>query len=333
MRRSLEEGFCFTMVHPVQNQLAKELIRIIPCAEMVKFFTAGSDATSAAIRIARVFTGRDKIVRWGYHGWHDWCYAGAGTDRTAVGVPSDSIQDILTFRYNDVGSLEDVLTQHAGQVAAVIMQPFEAKLELPEAGFLEGVRELTQAHDVLLIFDEIRTGFRVSLGGAQEYFGVTPDLAAFSKAMANGYPLAAVVGRKDVMEAAARTRLSATFIVNAFPMHAALATLAELERRDGIAFMWRQGRRLCDGLAQLSQETGIEMEIKGLPPVPFFRFTEPNEKRREAITRTFFTETIRRGVLLHPNHHWFLTLAHQDRDVEATLEAARAGFQRVQQQH
>lgn len=124
VRKNLEQGFCFTMVHPVQNELAKELIQIIPCAEMVKFLTGGSDATSAAIRIARVYTGKDKVIRWGYHGWHDWCYGGAGTDRdSVVGVPEGIKKDVLTFTYNDLGSLEKVFKENKDKVACVIMQP------------------------------------------------------------------------------------------------------------------------------------------------------------------------------------------------------------------
>lgn len=244
VRENMKQGFCFTMCHPVQNELARELIQTIPCAEMVKFLTGGSDATSAAIRITRVYTGCDKVIRWGYHGWHDWCYGGAGTDRQAVGVPEGIKKDILTFTYNDLNSLEKVLKENKGEVASVIMQPYEVKEGLPKEGFLEGVKQLTHNYGAVLIYDEIRTGFRMALGGAQEYFGVIPDLTAVSKAMANGYPISAVVGKREIMQAAAKTRFSATFFVNSFPMLAALTTIRELKKRNGIQCMWALGKKI-----------------------------------------------------------------------------------------
>lgn len=323
VRKTLKKGFCFTMVHPIQNQLAKELIRIIPCAEMVKFLVGGSDVTSAAIRIARIYTGRDKIIRWGYHGWHDWCYGGAGTDRKYYGVPEGAIRDILTFIYNDLDSLEDVFKNNRGKVAGVIMQPYEATMEWPAEGFLEGVKRLTHEHGAVLIFDEIRTGFRMALGGAQEHFGVVPDMAAVSKAIANGYPISAVVGKRDVMEKAADTRLSSTFLVNSFPMAAALETLHELEEKGGIDYMWGLGKRLMKGLDEIVKEEGVDAEVKGAPPLPYLSFIGKNDDKREALKKRFYTEAAQRGVLFHPNHCWFLSMGHTPGDVEKTLEVSR----------
>jgi len=323
VRKDLTKGFCLTMCQPVQNELAKKLIEIIPCAEMVKFLTGGSDATSGAIRIARVFTGKEKVIRWGYHGWHDWCYGGAGTDREAVGVPEGIKKDVLTFSYNDLDSLEEVLKENKDAVASVIMQPYEVKGGLPRKGFLEGVRELTHEHGAVLIYDEIRTGFRMALGGAQEYFGVTPDLTTISKAMANGYPISAIVGKREIMQAAAKTRLSATFFVNSFPMVAALATINELEKRDGIRYMWVSGKKLMRGLARIVQEEGVGAEVIGVPPLPMLRFIDRDEKTREGLKAAFFSAATQRGVLFHPNHHWFLSLAHTQQDIDRTLEVSR----------
>ena len=323
VRKNLEQGFCFTMCHPIQNELARILIQIIPCAEMVKFLTGGSDATSAAIRIARVYTGRDKVIRWGYHGWHDWCYGGAGTDREVMGVPERIKKDILTFTYNNLNSLEKVLKENKGKVASVIMQPYEVKEGLPKEGFLEGVKQLTHNYGAVLIYDEVRTGFRIALGGAQEYFGVIPDLTAVSKAMANGYPISAVVGKREIMQVAAKTRLSATFFVNSFPMMAALATIHEIEKQNGIQYMWRLGKKLMQGLAEIIEEEGVEAQVIGVPPLPMIKFTDKDEKIREKLKVVLFSETTKRGVLLHPNHCWFLSLAHTEQDVNKTLEAFR----------
>jgi len=323
VRKALADGFCFTMVHPVQNELAKLLTEIIPCAEMVKFLVGGSDVTAAAIRLARIHTGRDKIVRWGYHGWHDWCYGGGGTDRDFVGVPEGIRKDILTFRYNDLDSLEEVFKQNPGGVAGVIMQPFEASKEWPKEGFLEGVKRVTHENGAVLIFDEIRTGFRMALGGAQEYFKVVPDLAAVSKAIANGYPVSAIVGKREIMKHAADTRLSSTFLVNSFPMYAAIETINEIREKDGIAYMWRMGEKLMKGLADIIADVGVDAQVIGAPPIPMLVFTGNNDARREALKKRFYIETAQRGVLFHPNHCWFLSMAHTEGDVQKTLEASR----------
>ena len=323
VRKHLKLGFCFTMVHPIQNRLAQLLIDIVPCAEMVKFLVGGSDVTSAAIRIARIHTGRNKVVRWGYHGWHDWCYGGAGTDRAFYGVPEGITQDILTFTYNDLDSLERVFNKHKDQIACVIMQPFEASKQWPEEGFLEGVKRITHENGAVLIFDEIRTGFRMALGGAQEHFAVIPDMACVSKAIANGYPISAVVGKRDIMQVAETTRLSSTFLVNTFPMAAAIETIHVLQEEKGIARMWELGERLMEGLKDIVNETGVDAEIIGAPPLPYLRFTEADEGRREALKRAFFLQTTRRGVLLHPNHCWFLSLGHTAQDIERTLDVSR----------
>jgi len=328
---NLKQGFCFTMVHPVQNELAKKLIKIIPCAEMVKFVTSGSDATTAAVRIARVYTGRDKVIRWGYHGWHDWCYGGAGTDRESFGVTEGVKKDILTFTYNDLDSLRNQFDRHQGEIACVIMQPFEATLELPQDGFLEGVKEITHDNGAVLIYDEIRTGFRLALGGAQEYFNAIPDLAAVSKAIANGYPISAVVGKREIMEAAKKTRISATFLVNSFPMVAALVTLDELERKNGIEYMWRLGRRLMSGLRDIIDEQGVDAEVVGLPPLPMIRFRGLDSDGHSVLKTAFYTETTKRGVLFHPNHCWFLSLGHTKEDVDRTLEVSRESLRKAKE--
>lgn len=323
VQRSLKEGFCFTMVHPVQNELAEELIRTIPCAQMVKYLVGGSDVTSAAIRIARIYTGKDKVIRWGYHGWHDWCYGGAGTDREFYGVPEGITKDILTFRYNDLDSLEEAFKNNRGEVACVIMQPYEATKEWPEDGFLEGVKKIVHEHDAVLIFDEIRTGFRMAMGGAQEYFGVVPDLTTVSKAIANGYPISAVVGKKEVMLEASKTRLSSTFLVNAFSMIAALETLRELREKNGIQYMWALGEKLMRGLNEILEEEGVDAKVTGAPPLPFLVFTDKDNVRMKALKKAFYIESTARGVLFHPNHCWFLSMGHTDRDVEKTLEVSR----------
>ena len=319
----IEEGFAFPLTRPVQNELAELLVEVIPCAEMVYFFKTGSDATTAAVRLARIVTGRDKIVRWGYTGWHDWsCIREAGIPRTVR-------EDVLTFRYNDLNSLEDVLKKHRNQVACVIMMPLE--IEPPQPGFLDGVRALTQRYGALFILDEMRSGFHLALGGAQEYYGVTPDLATFSKAMSNGYAISVLAGRRDLMQSLTQTYISSTFFTNSIAMAAAVATIEKLRREQAIPHLWRIGQGLMDGLDRLIQETGVEAQTVGVPPMPFLVFCYTEPEIRETAKYLFYREIARRGVLLHPNHHWFVCAAHTEQDVVYTLEVCAEAFHVVKQ--
>lgn len=326
---NIKNGFCFTLFHPIHNELILKLLEIMPWAENAKILTSGSDATAAAIRIARVYTGKDKVIRWGYHGWHDWCYGGAGTDRAPYGVPKSAVSDILTFTYNDLNSLEEVFRKNKNQVACIIMQPIESSKEPPLEGFLDGVKKIAHENDAVLIFDEIRSGFRVAMGGALEYYNVIPDMACYSKAMANGYPVSAVVGTREVMEPSEKTRISATFFPNTFPMVAALATIKELQDRDGINYMWKQGNKIVSGLESMIEDYNIEAKMYGMPVIPMLKFIYPEPEKNELCMEVFFSEVIGRGIFLHPRHHWFLSLAHTDADVEDTLYAAELGFKKL----
>lgn len=319
--REIQEGFAFPLTRPVQNELAELLVEVIPCAETVHFFKTGSDTTTAAVRLARIATGRDKIVRWGYNGWHDWCCT------REAGIPKHVRDDVLTFRYNDLDSLADVLTAHRDQVACIIMMPLE--IEPPQAGFLAGVKELAQRHGALFILDEMRSGFHLALGGAQEYYGVRPDLATFSKAMSNGYALSVLAGRRDLMGLLSQTYVSSTFFTNSLAMAAAVATIHKLRRDEVIPHLWRVGQSLMDGLDRLAQDLGIEAHSTGVAPMPFLAFTYADAAVRETAKYVFYREMVRQGVLLHPNHHWFVCAAHTDEDIQHTLEVSEAAFSAV----
>jgi len=317
----IREGFSFPLTKKVQVRLAELLVEIIPCAERVHFFKAGSDSTTAAVRLARIFTGRDKVVRWGYNGWHDWCCT------RDPGIPRHVRDDTLTFRYNDLNSVEDVLNRHKGQVACVIMMPLLT--ELPQPGFLAGVKELAHRHGALFILDEMRSGFHMALGGAQEYYGVTPDLATFSKAMSNGYAISALAGRRDVMECVQQTWLSSTFYTSTIEMAAAVATIERLKRGEVIPHLWRLGERLIAGLNELAAAAHVEARAVGAPPMPDLAFTYDSEERCEQARRIFYTTTTRGGILLHPRHHWFVSAAHTDADLQRTLAVCADAFDAV----
>jgi len=334
----IHDGFTFPLTKPVQNRLGELLVEIIPCAQRAHFFKTGSDATSAAVRAARIYTGRDKIVRWGYNGWHDWCCS------HDAGIPRHVREDTLTFVYNDLNSLENAFNKNKGQIAALIMMPLE--LEKPEEGFLEGAKEIAQKNGALFILDEMRSGFRMSLGGAQEYYKVTPDLATFSKAIANGYAISALVGREDVMEGILQSHMSSTFFTNALEMAAAVATIERMKKGDVIPYLWEMGGKFVDGLSGLIKDKGIEAEMVGVAPMPFLIFTYDNQSwftstgqtgrpflksgsRAEKAWNAFYTETTQNGVLLHPNHHWFVSRAHTQEDIDYTLSVCEQAFDKV----
>ncbi|MCP4695191.1 MAG: aminotransferase class III-fold pyridoxal phosphate-dependent enzyme, partial [Desulfobacterales bacterium] len=224
-----DKGFCFTLTQKFQNILAKKIRELVPSAEMSIFLKTGSDATTASVRIARAHTGKLKVMRCGYHGWHDWCVEMKG------GIPSKFYEDVFEFQYNHLEQLEELMATHGDDAAAIIMTPFghpnHQKMQIPAPGFLEGVRELADKHGAVLIYDEIRTGFRMSMGGAQKYYGVTPDLCVLGKAIANGYPISVVTGKEEVMMAAAtKLFISSTFFPNSEAFVAALKTIEILER-------------------------------------------------------------------------------------------------------
>lgn len=314
-------GFCLNLPEPLMVELAEALTRRVPSAEQALFFKTGSGATSAAVRIARAHTGRTLMLRCGYHGWHDWCV------EDDPGVPARVPAEVVPFTYNRADQVEDLLRRHRGSVAGIIVTPighdFDRQIEVPAPGFLEALRALADEHQVVLIFDEVRSGFRVHAGGAQALYGVTPDLTALGKAMANGYPLAALVGRRAVMESARRTFISSTYFSNGMEMAAALATLRMLEERDVASTLARRGSDLAEGLAAIVDEFGLPVTLSPYPQMPFLHF-DPDLGSDQARRRdAFYGRLARSGVFAHPRHHGFLCLRHDDEDLARVLEAVR----------
>jgi glutamate-1-semialdehyde 2,1-aminomutase len=318
----LRRGFALSLPKAVQIELAELLCEVIPGAERVLLLKTGSDATSAAVRVSRAYTGREHVLRWGYAGWHDWAAL------REAGLPAAALGQRHTFTYNDLESLREVLKLHGHEIACCVMMPFE--LELPKPGFLLDVLELVHRYGVLLVFDEMRSGFRVALGGAQERFGVPADLATFSKAMANGYPISALTGREEVMSMLGKVHVSSTFYINAAEMVASVATIRELQEGETLVELERLGGLLMRGLTALAAAAGVQATVLGVPQMPFLRFDYEDRAARELAKRSFFTETVRRGILLHPNHHWYVSGAMTDDDIHDALAACEAGFAAVQ---
>ena len=318
------KGFCLDLTQPFQNALAKKIIELVPSAEMCAFLKTGSDATSASIRIARAHTGRIKVMRCGYHGWHEWCVEMKG------GIPEKLYEDVYEFHYNDLDQLEDLMKKHGDQTAAIIMTPFghplHQKMQEPKPGFLEGVRALADKYGSVLIYDEVRTCFRMSLGGAQGYYGVTPDLSVLGKGMANGYAISVVAGRKDLMmTAASKLFISSTFFGNSLPYIAALKTIEILERDKVLDDIWAKGDRFLKKVQAVIDkypETGAE--LSGVAPMFFITFKvgeDGNRQLRRERRQAFYTELIRKGFFFAPHHHAYICYRHTEEDLDKTVQA------------
>jgi glutamate-1-semialdehyde aminotransferase len=322
--RQLAEGVSFSVAHPLEVALAETLTEILPGADMVRFGKNGSDATSGAVRAARALTGRDVIACCGYHGWQDWYIA---TTTRAAGIPKAVRELTVPFAYNDLASLERVFADHRGRVAAVIMEP--VGVVPPAPGFLQAVHDLAHREGALLIFDEIVTGFRLALGGAQEMFGVIPDLSCFGKGMGNGFPIAAVVGRRDLMEVFDQLFFSFTFGGEAASLAAALATVREMCDKPVIPHLWRQGERLRDGFNALARAAGLgrHAECVGYPPRTVITFADPAGGDPAVLKTLFLQEAIKRGILLGGGMN--VSFSHDDDDVTRTLAAYEAALAEV----
>ena len=326
----LPHGSNMTRPNPLEVELAERLIGLIPCAEMVKFAKNGSDVTTAAVKLARAFTGRDKVAVCSDHAFFSFDDWFIGTTPMNSGVPK-AIRDLsLTFRYNDLAGLRALFDEHAGQIACVILEP--ATTEAPRKGFLEAVATVARVNGALLIFDEMITGFRWDARGAQQYYGVTPDLATFGKAIGNGFAVAALVGRRDVMELGGirhqRPRvflLSATHGAELHSLVAARETIAEICERDVVAHIWRIGETLQRGLNGLAREFGIEgaVQVIGYPCSPALVFRDAGGEVSPAFRTLFLQETVARGVLIP---YIAVSYSHGSEEVAQTLEACRSAF-------
>jgi glutamate-1-semialdehyde-2,1-aminomutase len=313
--KQLKKGVSFSMMHPLEVELAELLTEIIPCAEMVRFSKNGADATTAAVRVSRAYTGREKIAQCGYHGWLDWSVC---TTTRNKGVPKQTKNLTLTFKYNQIETLEKVFAENKNEIAAVITEPIG--IEEPKNDFLKRVEELTHENEALLIFDEIVTGFRMALGGAQQYFGVIPDLACFGKAMANGMPLSALVGKKEVMKELEDVFFSLTFGGEALSLAASLETINEIRERNVIKHIWEQGNKLKESYNKLAKEFGISGYTKcvGWGPRTVIQFVDENGKDWLELKSLFQQEIIKRGILWM---YHLLSYSHSNEDIKETLEA------------
>jgi glutamate-1-semialdehyde aminotransferase/spore coat polysaccharide biosynthesis protein SpsF (cytidylyltransferase family) len=322
--RQLSEGHSFSLPHPLEVELAERLTRLIPCAEMVRFGKNGSDVTAGAVRAARAFTGRDRIACCGYHGWQDWFIGSTTRNR---GVPEQVRGLTHAFPYNDAVALDKLLGEHRGEFAAVIMEP--VSFTEPGTGYLQLVKELAHRHGALLIFDEICSGFHYGLGGAQKRYNVVPDLACFGKAMGNGFPIACVVGRAEVMKVFEEIFFSFTFGGEVASMAAAMVVLDVLENTDALSRIEAQGKILQDGFNALAKLAGLwgRIECVGHPAWSLIKFRDTEGKDSMLVRSLVSQELVKRGVLSLVTHN--LTAAHDHMAIQQTLEIYAAVFKTV----
>src|SRR6201985_1524879 len=313
IKAQLQDGITFSLMHPLEVEFSELIQSIIPNAEAVKISKTGADVCSAAIRVARAFTGRETVFCCGYHGWHDWYI---GVPSRNAGIP-ESIQNMTyTFDYNNIESIKEALDD---TVAALILEPFI--FEAPKPGFLKELAEVGKANGTLLIFDEMWTGFRIAIGGAQEYFDVKPDLAVYSKACANGMPIAFLTGRTDVMELFNSQVFSyTTFGGEALSLAACKATIEELIDKNVPQYLDEKGALLKDGYNQLAIETGMDKYPRcvGFNCRTMVTFT-PEAGNGLEVKTLMQQEMIKRGILWAGFHN--LCYSHTDEDISYTLAA------------
>lgn len=300
---------------PAQLELITLLTRIIPGAQMAFVLRTGSDATSCAVRIARIETGRDRIVRGGYNGWHDWA------NDISAGIPSATRATVDAFRLGSVEALETAFGS-GEDVAAIVLMPYE--FEMPNRNLIVRARELAHSTGALLILDEVRSGFRVALGGVQQLLDVEADLVCFSKAMANGYCISAVTGSERLLRCLEQTKVSSTFFANRMEQAAAIATITELIRDPPFDHLARLGALLTSGFDSALNRHSVDGRMVGHPASPYLQFesTVPAE-----LVRRTYEACARRGVLLHPTHQWFISAAHTESDIEHAVASFEESLQ------
>jgi glutamate-1-semialdehyde 2,1-aminomutase len=303
------------------------MVEMIPFASWALFAKNGGDVTSYAIMVARAATGRDKIVaiEGGYHGVAPWMQG-----RGHHGVTAADVENMIRISWNDTAAFERALDENPGEIAGFIATPYHhptfADSELPADGYWKRIRGLCDRHGVVLIIDDVRCGFRLSLGGSHEYFGFTPDLVCFCKAIANGYPISALMGAEAMKLEAAKTFYTGSYWYQAVPMAAAVACLGELQRLDAPRLMQDYGRRLTEGMQALAGKYGYHLKVTGVPSMPYLRLTDDPSMM---LHQRFCSEATRRGAYFMSHHNWFMSCAHTQDDLERTLAIVDDAFAAV----
>ena len=314
IKKELKNGIIHSLPTLLEQELAELICEVVPCAEQVRFAKNGTDADLAAVRIARSYTNREHIVVCGYHGWGDW----HGALIRDYGIPKSMKKIVSNFEYNNLKSLEKELKKRP--VAAVMMEP--QALTSPKPRFLEGVRELCDKYGALLIFDEVVSGFRWGIGGAQKYYGVTPDLCCLGKAIANGMPLSAIVGKKKYMQELNHVFFSMTFGGECLSLATAIETIKELKTKD-YNHIWELGDILDKGIKSSAKKYDIKINLAGSAPRHNLSFP-PTYDDPQGMKSVFYQEMVKQGILF-PNVI-YIQFSHTKKDIQKTIKAADKGF-------
>ena len=325
VKEQIDRGSIYTVNSPKEVELAEELVDTIPSAEMVRYTKGGGEACAVAARIARGGTGRDKILFSGYHGWHDWYQSAQHLDDPKlasgvqpIGVPRALAGTAIPFAEGDLDRLRRLLDENRGEVAAIMMEPMRSKI--PKEGYLETIKKLAHDHGAVLIFDEVSCGWRIALGGAQEYLGITPDMTVVAKCISNGYPMGAVVGSREVMGPATDMFISSSYWSDNIGLTASITTIRELKRRDSARRFKEIGENIRAALEDAIESAGIAAHMDGIHTHPDLTIDVPDESLRPKVNTLFVQEMARRGV--HTSGGFIATLAHTEEDVRLTAEAA-----------
>ena len=320
---------CVTGPAPVMVELAQELVDTVPIAEWAFFAKNGNDVTTYSIMIARAHTGRDKIIRLkgGYHGTAPWTQS-----PDHHGITFNDTKDMIIGEWNNYEALEKYVHENKGQIAGIISTPYHhptfADNELPAEGYWKKVEALCKNEGIVLIVDDVRAGFRLDIGGSNEYFGFKPDLIAFCKAIGNGYPISAMVGTKEMLNAASNVFHTGSFWFSAEPMAAALATIREMKKVNSVQVMKDRGDMLNNGLIDLARDHGLNMKITGHPAMAYYRITDDPSLM---LHQRWCSEATKRGAYFTPHHNWFISAAHTEEDIKKTLEIADEAFKAIKE--
>jgi len=330
VQSAIEKGNFCSLNCPEEVELAELLCEIHPWAESVRYGRGGGEVMAIAVRIARTHTSREKIAFCGYHGWHDWYLAANLKSDQSLnehllpgleprGVPRGLSGTALPFYYNKLEELEEIIKDTKGELAAIVMEPI--RNQNPESGFLEGVRKLADKIGAVLIFDEVSAGFRMNSGGSHLVLGVEPDIAVFAKAMSNGYPMGAVIGRKQVMNSAQDTFISSTYWTDRIGPTAALATIRKHREKNVGAHLIKIGNLVQAGWKKTAQDTGLKIEVGGMAPMSHFSFEYP---QAQIMMTLFVQEMLAKGILA--SNRFYANYAHKEEHVEKYLKAVKKSF-------